>query len=500
MKEGRPEVMREETPLSTQQAATEPTVKEPSDVVALSSSKGNFGTGSVSLLILKLGLPLMLAELVVVLYNLVDRAYIGHMGEESTFAITGLGVCFPLITLISAFANLGSTGGTTLATIARGEKDDPKAERMMETSFTFLLIVGAILTGLLFALAPWLLELLGGDENSLPYAVDYFRIYVLGTIPVLLSLGMNPYINAQGFPKIGMLTVIIGAVLNIALDPLFIFTFDMGIRGAALATVISQSVSALWVLFFLRSKYPPLRLNRCKIDPSQIGGMLKLGATGFTFRVTSSITQAVVNITLKAFGGPMSTLYVGAMSLTNSVREVMSLPNSGLTNAGQNVMSYNYGAKKPDRVSKSIRFIFLTGLTVNILIWLLVLFVPEPLMRIFSDDPELIDLAIHCARIYFLAFPFMALQLSGQTTFVALNYPKHALFFSLLRKIILVTPLTLILPNVGLGVDGVFWAEAISQFAGASICFITMYFVIWRKMKHPVPETFSQPCGKMDGE
>lgn len=459
-------------------------IPETSDVSSQSSSKGNFGKGSVSLLILKLGLPLMLAELVVVLYNLVDRAYIGHMGANSTYAITGLGVCFPLITLISAFANLGSTGGTTLATIARGEKNDPKAQRMMETSFTFLVLVGACLTVILFVLAPWLLELLGGDEHSLSYAVDYFRIYVLGTIPVLLSLGMNPYINAQGFPKIGMLTVIIGAILNIALDPLFIFAFNMGIRGAALATVLSQSISAIWVLLFLRSKYPPLRLEKLSIDRTQIGSMLKLGATGFTFRVTSSVTQAVVNVMLKSFGGPLSTLYVGAMSLTNSVREVMSLPNNGLTSAGQNVMSYNYGAQKPKRVSKSIRFIFLSGLLVNFAIWLLVLFVPEPLMRIFSDDPELIDLAVHCARIYFLAFPFMALQMAGQTTFVALNYPKHALFFSMLRKIILVTPLTILLPNIGFGVDGVFWGEAISQFTGASICFLTMYFVIWRKMIH----------------
>lgn len=425
----------------------------------------------------------MLAELVVVLYNLVDRAYIGHMGETSTFAITGLGVCFPLITLISAFASLGSTGGTTLATIARGEKDDPKATRMMETCFTFLLITGAILTVVLYLLAPWLLEILGGDENSLSYAIDYFRIYVIGTIPVLISLGMNPYINAQGFPKIGMLTVIIGAVLNIGLDPLFIFTFGMGIRGAALATVLSQSVSALWVILFLRSKNPPLRLTRLCIDRSQIGGMLKLGATGFTFRVTNSITQAIVNIMLKAWGGPLSTLYVGAMSLTNSVREVMSLPNGGLTNAGQNVESYNYGAKKYDRVSKSIRFILVSSLLVDIAAWAVIRFIPTPLMRIFSDDPELIKLTVHCARIYFLAFPFMAMQTTGQTTFVALNYPKQALFFSLLRKIILVAPLTILLPNIGLGVDGVFWAETISQFTGATICFLTMYFTVWRKLK-----------------
>lgn len=445
--------------------------------------KGDFSKGKVSYLILKLGLPIMLAELVVVLYNIVDRAYIGHMGETSTYAITGLGVCFPLITLIGAFANLCSTGGTTLATIARGEKNDAKAERMMGTSFTLLLLIGATLTVLLFVSAPWVLELLGGDANSLPYAIGYFRIYVLGSVPVLISLGMNPYINAQGFPKIGMITVIIGAVLNIALDPLFIFVFDMGIRGAALATVISQSISAMWVVLFLRSKKPPLRLKKLGIDRSQLGGLLKLGATGFTFKVTTSITQAIVNMMLKSWGGALSTLYVGAMSLTNSVREVTSLPNSGLTNAGQTVMSYNYGAEKPKRVSESIRFIFLSGLAINTLMWAVMLLFPQLLIRIFTDDPELIEMTVHCARIYFLAFPFMALQMTGQSTFVALNYPKHALFFSMLRKILLVTPLTLLLPGIGLGVDGVFWAECISQLTGASICFTTMYFVIWRKMK-----------------
>jgi putative MATE family efflux protein len=456
---------------------------EAGEEAAVRSAKGDFSKGRVSFLILKLGLPIMLAEMVVVLYNIVDRAYIGHMGDTSTFAITGLGVCFPLITFISAFANLCSTGGTTLATIARGEKNDDKAERMMSTSFTLLLLIGAFLTVILFAIAPWILELLGGDEFSLPYAVGYFRIYVIGTIPVLISLGMNPFINAQGFPKVGMLTVILGAVLNIALDPLFIFALDMGIRGAALATVISQSASALWVVLFLRSKRPPLRLRHLQIDHSQLGGLLKLGATGFTFRVTTSFTQAIVNIMLKAWGGPLSTLYVGAMSLNNSIREVMSLPNSGVTAAGQNVMSYNYGAKKDKRVSECIRFIFLSGLAVNVILWILMLFIPRPIISIFSDDPELIDLTIHCARIYFGAFPFMALQMSGQTTFVALNYPKHALFFSMLRKILLVTPLTLLLPNIGLGVDGVFWAEFISQLTGATICFTTMNLLIWRKLR-----------------
>ena len=446
--------------------------------------KGDFSRGKVSGNILRLGLPMMLAELVHVLYNIVDRMYIGHMPEGGTIALTGLGVCFPLITLIGAFANLCSTGGATLATIARGEGQDGKAERIMGTAFTMLMIIGAFLSVTLYATAPLTLRLLGGDDKTLPAALDYFRIYVLGTIPVLVSLGMNPFINAQGFPRTGMMTVIIGAALNIALDPLLIYTFGMGISGAALATVISQTASAAWVLAFLRGKRAPLRLKRFVIDRNALVRIVRLGLTGFTFRVTNSLTQAIVNIMLKAWGGVLSTLYIGAMSLINSIREIVSLPNNGLVAGGQSVMSYNYGAKQYRRVADSIRFIFISGLSINIAMWAMIMLVPYPLISLFTDDGELVSKAVECARIYFGAFPFMALQQAGQSTFVALNRPKHALFFSMLRKVVLVAPLTLLLPGLGLGVNGVFWAELISQVTGASACFITMYFLVWRRMKN----------------
>ena len=449
---------------------------------------GDFSKGKVSGIILKLGLPMMLAEFVHVLYNIVDRMYIGHMADGGTLALTGLGICFPLITLIGAFANLYSTGGATLATIARGAKEDRKAERIMGTSFTMLLLTGLALTVLLYLAAPVLLRLLGGDDETLPAAMGYFRIYVLGTIPVLISLGMNPFINAQGFPKIGMVTVILGAALNIVLDPLLIYTLNMGIRGAALATVLSQTASALWVLAFLRGKKANLRLTTLRPEMTELKGIMKLGATGFTFRVTNSITQAIVNIMLKTWGGALSTIFVGAMSLINSIREIMGLPNSGIVAGAQNVMSYNYGAKLYRRVSSSIRFAFLSGLSVNIVMWLLVMVIPEPMIRIFTSDEQLIATAVVCARIFFGAFPFMAMQQAGQSTFVALNYPRYALFFSLLRKIVLVAPLTLLLPNLGLGVYGVFWAELASQVIGATACFTTMYFVIWRQMKISLPE------------
>ncbi len=445
--------------------------------------KGDFTQGRVSRNILRLGLPMMLAELVHVLYNIVDRMYIGRMPENGTIALTGLGVCFPLITLIGAFANLCSTGGATLATIARGEEQDGKAERIMGTAFTMLMITGAFLSAAMYLTAPWTLRILGGDEETMPAALGYFRIYVLGTIPVLISLGMNPFINAQGFPRTGMMTVIIGAALNIILDPLLIYTCRMGIRGAALATVISQTASALWVLVFLRSRRAPLKLRRFVIDRKLLGDIVKLGLTGFTFRVTNFLTQAIVNIMLKAWGGVLSTLYIGAMSLINSIREIVSLPNNGIVGGGQSVMSYNYGAKQYRRVSECIRFIFLSGLIINIAMWALIVFTPRLMISIFTADESLIAKTAECARIYFGAFPFMALQQAGQSTFVALNRPKHALFFSLLRKAVLVAPLTLLLPGLGLGVNGVFWAELISQVTGATACFVTMYLLVWRRMK-----------------
>lgn len=445
--------------------------------------KGDFSRGKVSGNILRLGLPMMLAELVHVLYSIVDRMYIGRMPGDGTIALTGLGVCFPLITLIGAFANLCSTGGATLATIARGENCDDKAERIMGTAFTMLLIIGVFLSVVLYAAAPGILRLLGGDDETLPSALAYFRIYVLGTVPVLISLGMNPFINAQGFPRTGMVTVIIGAALNIVLDYLMIYTFHMGIAGAALATVVSQTVSAVWVLAFLRSRHAPLRLRRLLIDRAQLHSIVKLGLTGFTFRVTNSLTQALVNIMLKAWGGAASTLYIGAMSLINSIREIISLPNGGVVAGGQSVMSYNYGAKQYRRVAECIRFIFLCGLFVNIAMWALIMFAPRLVISLFTTDGELIGKTVECARIYFGAFPFMALQQTGQTTFVALNRPKQALIFSMLRKVVLVAPLTLLLPGAGLGVNGVFWAELISQVTGASLCFITMYMLIWREMK-----------------
>lgn len=448
----------------------------------MSAENSDFGKGKVPNIILRLGLPIIAAEFVNVLYNIVDRMYIGHLEGVGTEALTGIGVAFPLITLIGAFANLCGTGGVPLSSIARGKGDNESARKITETAFTMLLIIGVFLTGLMYGAAPRLLAWLGGNESTLSYAVDYFRIYVIGTVPVLIGIGMNPFINSQGFSVVGMMTVIIGAFINIVLDPLFIYTLKLGVKGAAIATVISQTISAIWIVSFLCGKRPVVRIQNLRLDKNVVGEIIKLGITGFTFKVTNSVTQALVNITLKTFGGALSTLYIGSMSVINSLREVTSLPTSGVTTGAQPVMSYNYGARKYKRVSEAIRFMLFSSLIINSIMWLIVMIFPEKCIGLFSPDEELINTAVQCIRIYFGVFPLMALQLTGQNTFVALNKPKFALFFSMFRKFILVAPLTIILPRIGFGANGVFWAEFISQFVGANACFITMYFTVWRKL------------------
>lgn len=446
-------------------------------------NNGNFGVGSVPKLLVKLSLPIVAAEIVHVLYNIVDRIFIGHMEGVGTVALTGIGLVFPLITFISGFANLFLTGGSTLASIARGEGDIKKAESILNTSFTMLLCVGAVLTAVLYFAAPWALRLMGGDEETLPYALAYFKIYVIGTIPTLISLGMNSFITSQGFSDRGMGTVIIGALLNTALDPLLIFGFKMGIRGAAIATVISQIVSATWVVLFLTSKKPYIRITHLHIEPADVPRICKLGVTGFTFKVTTSIAQAVVNATLKAFGGTLSTLYIGSMSVINSLREVTTIPITGVGSGYIPLASFNYGAKKWDRLDECLKCFFIVIVGMNALIWAVLMLFPAPLASLFTEDPELIELSVHCMKIYFAAFVCMSFQVTGQNTYVALNYPKYALFFSLLRKIIIIVPLTILLPRWGMGVEGVFYAELISNIVGGFASLITMYMTIWRKVK-----------------
>lgn len=447
----------------------------------MTAQKNDFSVGSVKKHIINQAVPLTLALLVHLLYNIVDRIYIGHLPENGDLALTGLGITFPIVVIISAFTALFGTGGTPLFSIARGQKDDEEAERLIGNVFALLSVTAVILMILCYFFRRPVLFLFGASEVSYHYADEYLKIYLLGTFFSMITTGLNTYINAQGFPKVGMMTTVIGAVINIVLDPIFIFLLDMGVQGAALATVISQGVSALWVLKFLTGKKAILRLKKeyIHINGARTRRIASLGITGFVMSANSSLVQIACNNQLQLYGGD---LYVGIMTIINSVREIMSLAMSGISNGSQPVSGYNYGAGKYDRVKESIRFIAVTGLAYTMVIWIIVMLIPEQLISIFTSDPETITIGAHMINIYFFGFVFMSFQFVGQCTFQALGKAKQAIFFSIFRKVIIVVPLTFLLPALGFGVDGVFLAEPISNAVGGLASFLTMWFTLYRKL------------------
>ncbi len=605
--------------------------------------QNDFSRGSVSGNIIRLAVPLMLAQLVNVLYNVVDRVFIGHIGN-SALPLTGVGLCMPVITVISAFSGLFGMGGAPICSMARGRGDIQEAEQVQNTSFVLLVGCGLLLTilgelflhpiltlfgasaetmpyatsylriylvGTIFVLVGCgllltilgelflhpILTLFGASAETMPYATSYLRIYLVGTIFVMIALGMNYFINTQGFAGIGMLTVSIGAVLNLILDPLFIFVLDMGVAGAialgmnyfintqgfagigmltvsigavlnlildplfifvldmgvagaALATICSQAVSALWALGFLFSKRALLRLrpHAFRWEWHRIRRIIGLGMSNFIAMGTNGVVQIACNSTAQAFGGD---LYVGVMTVLIAIREVVQMPVSGLTNGAQPVISFNYGASQWERVKKAIRFSFnygasqwervkkairftvVSGVIYATACWAILFFFPAPFVLLFNDDPNLVSAAIPALHLYFFGYFMMSLQFTGQSVFVALGRSKHAIFFSLFRKIIIVVPLTLILPHLfgyfmmslqftgqsvfvalgrskhaiffslfrkiiivvpltlilphlfGLGVTGVFLAEPISNFVGGAASSLTMYFTQYRKLGKP---------------
>lgn len=441
----------------------------------------DFSKGRVDKRILAQAIPLTLAQLVQLLYNIVDRIYIGHMPGAGSAALTGVGLAFPLITLIAAFTGLFATGGAPLFSIARGAGEHERARQIMGQVFSLLSLSSLALTALCFAFRRPILFLFGASESSYLYADAYLRIYLLGTPLSMLSTGMNLFISAQGFPRAGMLTVVIGAALNLALDPLFIFALNMGVSGAALATVISQAVSCLWVLRFLRGRRTLVRLERrdMALEFPLVLRILSLGMSGFIMQGTNCLVQAVCNATLHQFGGD---LYIGVMTVVSSVRSVLELPTSGLNSGAQPVLSYNYGARQYDRVKAGARFTTVCSLVYNVAAWLLILRFPDALMRVFTSDAALIETGREALHLYFFGFFFMAFQFSGQTVFQSLGFARQAIFFSLLRKAFIVVPLTLLLPRLGFGVSGVFLAEPISNVVGGLACFITMYVTVYRTL------------------
>ena len=457
-------------------------------------TKNDFTKGKMWTVILRMAVPMMLAQLVNVLYNVVDRMYIGHIPGTGAMALTGLGLCMPVISVVMAFANLCGTGGGPLCSIARGAGDKESAERYMGNSFTLLLLLGAALTVLLRAFMGDVLVFLGASEATLPYAADYLGVYLLGTLFVMISLGMNAFINAQGFARIGMLTVVVGAVVNLVLDPFFIlsegdllfeaipmpFGLGLGVQGAALATVAAQACSAAWVLQFLFSRRAILELRprTMRLQGKAVGRILALGVTGFVMGATNALVQSACNVQLRAWGGDV---YVGVMTVINSIREVTFMLVHGLTSGAQPVLGYNYGARAFDRVRSGVRFVSLGSFVYAIGVWAITMLAPAALIRIFNQDAELLRIGVPSIRIYFCGFAFMALQSAGQCVFVGLGKARQAVLFSLLRKAFIVVPLVFLLP-LALGVNGVFWSEPISDVLGGVACFATMYFGVYRKL------------------
>ena len=448
----------------------------------------DFATGSVKRRIIAQAVPLTLAQAVQLLYNIVDRIYIGHLPEVGKVALTGLGITFPVIVLIAAFTQLVGVGGTPLFSMARGSKDEDEAEAILGNAFALLLIasLGCFAVGFIFRRP--ILFAFGASEESYFYADKYLRIYLYGTLFSVLTTGLNGYINAQGFPKIGMLTTLLGAVINIVLDPIFIFTLDMGVEGAALATVISQGISCAWVMLFLTGKKAILRLklDRIRISAARTKRMVTLGIPGFVMQGTNSLVQIVCNNQLQHYGETLMVgggdLYVGVMTVLGSVRELLSLPVSGIASGSQPVLGFNYGAGEYGRVKEGIRFSAILGAAYTLIAWIVVMLIPKQMIGLFTDDVLTIDVGAKMLNIYFFGFVFMAFQFAGQSTFQALGKAKQAVFFSLFRKAMIVVPLTLLLPRLGFGVEGVFLAEPISNAIGGLACFITMWITVYRRL------------------
>ena len=445
--------------------------------------KTDFSQGSISRAIFRQAAPMTLALLVNMLYSVVDRIYLGHMPEGGRLALTGIGLAFPIIAVISAFQRLCSDGGAPLCAMARGAGELEKAEAIQGNAYALLVLFGLGLTLLGYLLKGPILWATGAGAATFPYADAYLDVYLLGTVFALPSLGMNAFITGQGYPTVGMMTVLLGAVVNIILDPILIFGLSMGVRGAALATVAAQFCSFLWVLLFLtgRRAILRLRLSRLRLRRDIVGRMLGLGLTGFTMSVTNSAVGMAYNATLQALGGD---LYVSVMTVINSIREIAHMPASGLIGGAQPVISYNYGAKRYRRTREAIRLFTLYSILYTSFFWVLAMAFPGPMIQIFNSDQALLAAGAPALRAYFCLFFFMSFQIAGQNTFVAMGRSRLAIFFSLFRKVILVIPLVYLFPRLwGLGAFGVFLAEPVSDLVGGLASYTAMRRTVWRELE-----------------
>ena len=445
----------------------------------------DLGTGPVGRLLFSLALPTITSQIVNMLYNLVDRVYIGHMQPVETvgkLALTGVGVCLPIIMVISAFAALMAMGGAPRASIEEGRGNLAESERIMGNSMTMLVAAAVVLTAVFLLFAEPMLRVFGASDNTIGYALDYMRIYALGTIFVQVTLGMNAYITAQGFTVVGMKTVLIGAGLNTVLDPVFIFAFDMGVRGAALATILSQAVSAVWVLKFLTGPKTKWRLRAVNLRPRAkvVLPSLALGMSPFIMQATESLITVCFNSSLLKYGGDIA---VGAMTVLSSIMQFAMMPLQGLTQGAQPIVSYNYGARNPQRVRRAFKVLLIACVTYSLTLWALVQLFPQIFALMFTSNQELVDYAAWALRIYMAATGIFGVQIACQQTFVALGNAKTSLFLAALRKIILLIPLIYILPHFFADKSfAVFLAEPVADVLAVCTTATMFFFQFWKSM------------------
>lgn len=439
------------------------------------------GKENIGRLLFSLAVPAITAQLVNILYNIVDRIYIGHMPGVGASALTGVGVTFPIIMIISAFSALIGMGGAPRAAIKMGEKREEEAEQILGNCFTALLGLSAVLTVFFLFFNEKLLYLFGASEDTIGYGLSYLNIYVCGTVFVQLSLGLNSFISTQGYAKISMLTVIIGAVTNIVLDPILIFGFNMGVAGAAIATVISQAFSAIWVLKFLFGSKTKLRIQKkyMKLKKSILVPVMMLGMAPFIMQSTESLLNISLNSSLQTYGGDLA---VGAMTILSSLMQILSLPLTGLTQGAQPIISYNYGAKNSQRVKKAFKLLLISCISFATVFWMLMMIFPKPFISLFTTDQALVEITIWSIRIYMAVAFLLSVQIACQQTFIAIGQAKISMFLALLRKIILLIPLIYILPNFFQDkVFAVFFAEPIADFIAVSIT-ATMFAIQFKKI------------------
>ena len=413
----------------------------------MTQDKTFLGTEPIGKLLVKLAVPTVVAQLVNMLYNIVDRIYIGHMPGDGSLALTGVGVCLPLIMIISAFAALVASGGAPRASIAMGKGDHDLAEKLLGGCFTLQIVISAILTAVMLIWSRDLLLMFGASENTIGYAADYMRIYAIGTLLVQLTLGMNAFITAQGFATTGMLTVLIGAVANIAMDPLFIYGLGMGVRGAALATVISQGLSCVWVICFLRGKKTLLRLKRenLLVSPKLILPCVALGLAAFIMQSSESMISVCFNSSLLRYGGDVA---VGAMTILSSVMQFAMLPLQGIAQGAQPISSYNYGARNADRVRQTFRLLLRVCLVYSMVLWAGIMLFPRGFAGIFTPDAELLDFTARALRIYCAMLFLFGIQIACQMTFVSIGNAPCSILVAVLRKFVLLLPLIFLLPSL----------------------------------------------------